>query len=168
MNSFTTAPAKDFADRVEAEWNASFPEQHFKSVPAVMRLMRFSQRAAEQTDKCFEDHGLTRGEGEVLSAIVRSPGKTLNPKKVRENLVVSSGGLSARIAKLENKGLIERLPDPADKRGALLRATPAGIERALEAHAAHTELERKLIAVLTDEERRLLEEILRKLVASVE
>ena len=166
MRAKTTA-TEDFADRVEKEWDASFPERHLKSVPAVMRLMRFSQHAAEMSERAFEAFGMTRGEGEVLSAIVRSPEHALNPKAVRANLVVSSGGLSARIAKLEEKRLIERLPDPNDKRGAILRATPEGIARALEAHAAHTELERRMIEVLSEEERSILEAILKKLVATV-
>ena len=82
-------------------------------------------------------------------------------------MVVSSGGLTARIDKLEKRGALRRLPDPNDRRGSILEATPEGIELAVDVHAAHVAVEEAFIAALTDGEREAFNRLLRRLVSSV-
>jgi DNA-binding MarR family transcriptional regulator len=82
--------------------------------------------------------------------------------------LLSSGGMTKRIDRLEREGLVERRPDPADRRGTLIRLTEQGhalIDEALEAHVANEE---RLLAGLAPAERQRLDRLLRKLLAGLE
>ncbi len=51
--------------------------------------------------------------------------------------MLSSGGITKRLDRLGEAGLVERRPDPNDRRGALVRLTRKGrvvIDRALDRH----------------------------------
>ena len=83
-------------------------------------------------------------------------------------LMISSGTITHRIDRLEQVDLVQRIPDPSDRRGTLVRLTDRGfnaIEKAVEAHVANGH---GLIAVLEEEERKLLTRLLRKLLISFE
>jgi DNA-binding MarR family transcriptional regulator len=82
--------------------------------------------------------------------------------------MLSSGGITKRLDRLAAVGLIERRPDPADRRGTLVRLTPKGrsaIDRALEAHVANEE---RLLRALAADDRRQLDRLLRRLLGSLE
>jgi len=64
---------------------------------------------------------------------------------------------------LEQRGLVERAPDPADRRAVVLRPTPEGIRVRAEVDAAHAADSRALFARLTPEDRTALARILRTL-----
>ena len=113
---------------------------------------------------------LTPGDFDVLATIRRRQDKGgLNPGQVLESVLITSGGLTKRIDRLEKAGLIERHPDPGDRRGTLLRLTPAGRKRIDQAISSLLEMEHeKVTAVLGD--RRVVESanLLRRLTASLD
>jgi DNA-binding MarR family transcriptional regulator len=65
---------------------------------------------------------------------------------------------------LERRGLVERTPDPRDRRVVLLRPTSAGVAVREEVDAARAADSRTLFAHLTTEERRTLGDLLRSVV----
>jgi len=67
---------------------------------------------------------------------------------------------------LEKAGLVERLPDPADRRSRLIRATVAGVERLNAAQHAISAAESALLATLGQDEQRQLREMLHRIAAS--
>lgn len=154
---------EDFADVVAKEWRDSFPNEVVDSVPAVMRVLRWAEQTVLAINEALKPFGIGRGGVEVICAIVRSPEHRLAPKDVMKRMVVSSGGLTARIDKLERKGLLRRVPDPQDRRSFLLEATPEGIELAKITHACHVATVRKLIDVLDERELAELDRIAKKL-----
>ena len=158
----------DFFDVQEAEWHARFPDKNIRCNGTVTRLVRLAQHSRRRTERIFERYGLSIGEGEVLSAVVRSPDHRLQPKHLHERMIISSGGLTARIDSLEKKGALVREPDARDRRAWILQATPAGVALAIEVHAAHVRDEERFIEALDSEESVVLERLLKKLVLSVE
>ena len=64
---------------------------------------------------------------------------------------------------LHRAGLIERAPDPNDRRGVTIRLTPAGVELIDRVTDAHLANERNLISSLSEPERSRLADLLRKL-----
>lgn len=84
-----------------------------------------------------------------------------------KRMVVSSGGLTARIDKLEAKGLLRRVPDPEDRRSFLLEATPEGVDVAKAAHAKHVEVVRDKIRGLDANELEILDQLAKKLLRPV-
>ncbi|WP_405010012.1 MarR family winged helix-turn-helix transcriptional regulator [Kitasatospora sp. NBC_01539] len=93
--------------------------------------------------------GLTAAELDVLGAL-RSAGSPyqLRPKELTARLLLTTGGLSNVLRRLDTRGLVTRVPDPADGRSHNVRLTPAGVATAQAATAqAATALRRVLSAV---------------------
>jgi DNA-binding MarR family transcriptional regulator len=67
---------------------------------------------------------------------------------------------------LERAGLVERLPDPSDRRSRLIRSTPAGVERLKAIDEAAAAAEEELLSPLTETERTLLRDMLRRIAAN--
>lgn len=73
--------------------------------------------------------------------------------------------MTNRIDRLAKKGLVERLPDPNDRRGVLVRLTPEGRDRADQALAGLLAQERAILAQLSQAQRGDLAALLRQLTA---
>jgi DNA-binding MarR family transcriptional regulator len=76
--------------------------------------------------------------------------------------------MTNRVDRLESRGLVRRLPDPADRRGVHVRLTPRGKESVDAALADLLARERELLASLTGAEQQELSTLLRALVAPFE
>jgi len=155
----------DRAARAVAQWKAEFPD--WKLGPMEM-LGRLRESAAVITRDhmvpVFAEFGLQDGEFDVLAALRRSGSPyELTPTDLFGITMMSSGGMTARLDRLENMGLVARRPNPDDRRGTLVHLTDAGIdliERALPAHIANQE---KLTACLSEAELQILSGLLEKL-----
>ncbi len=112
--------------------------------------------------------GLQAGEFDVLAALRRSGAPyELTPTQLYDVTMMSSGGMTARLDRLEKAGYIERRPNPADRRGTLVALTEEGrtlIERALPAHA---ENETRVLSALAPDESAELGRLMRKLLAGL-
>jgi DNA-binding MarR family transcriptional regulator len=76
--------------------------------------------------------------------------------------------MTKRLDRMEEAGLIERCPDPNDRRATLMRLTRRGksvIDRAVETHVGNEE---RLLGVLTAAQRRTLDHVLKSLLIELE
>ncbi|GDY85292.1 hypothetical protein SAVCW2_44910 [Streptomyces avermitilis] len=73
--------------------------------------------------------------------------------------------MTNRIDRLAKKSLVERLPDPSDRRGVLVRLTEEGRDRADQALAGLLDQERAILAELSRAQRAELAALLRQLTA---
>lgn len=135
----------------------------------IGRIGRLSKHLDRSIQETVSDFGLNGGEFDVLATLRRSGQPyQLSPTELFNTLMISSGTITHRIDRLEQADLVKRIPDPSDRRGTLIRLTDKGfnaIEQAVEAHVANGHC---LIAVLEEEERKLLTQLLRKLLISLE
>ena len=83
----------------------------------VARLLR---RRFEQNAR---GSGLTRAQWQVLAYLAQNEG--INQTGLADLLEIEAVTLGRIVDKLETQGLVERLPDPADRRAWILRLTPA-------------------------------------------
>ena len=103
----------------------------------------------------------------MLAALRRSgPPYRMNPTTLYGSVILSSGGMTKRLDRLERAGLVERLPDPTDRRGRLVGLTDRGREVADAALLDHLENEQRLLGSLDATEREQLAGLLRKLLVS--
>ena len=82
--------------------------------------------------------------------------------------LLSSGGMTKRLDRLVDAGLVERRADPGDRRGVLVGLTSHGksvVDSALEPHVANEE---GLLLSLKPADRRSLDDLLRTLLADLE
>jgi DNA-binding MarR family transcriptional regulator len=124
--------------------------------------------ARDRLNPLFAEFGLQPGEFDVLATLRRSgPPYALTPTALYEAAMISSGSMTNRIDRLENAGLVERRPNPADKRGTLVALTTNGlalIDRIVEAHVAS---QQSIVSGLDEQERGQLAALLGKLIRSL-
>jgi DNA-binding MarR family transcriptional regulator len=82
--------------------------------------------------------------------------------------MMSSGGMTARLDRLEKAGLIERRPNPDDRRGTLVGLTRKGLALIDRLVTLHVENERSILACLTQAEQKELNRLLGKLVKGLQ
>jgi DNA-binding MarR family transcriptional regulator len=90
----------------------------------------------------------------------------MNPTALLNAVILSSGAMTNRLDRLEAMALVERLPDPADRRGRLVALTERGRELVDAAAVDHLEGEQRLLSGLDADEREQLAGLLRKLLLS--
>jgi DNA-binding MarR family transcriptional regulator len=133
------------------------------------RLAILARHAAQARRATLDSDGLKHWQFKVLLTLRRlGPPYEASPSDLADLLGLTRGALSARLAPLEEAGLITRTPDAEDRRRVHVRLTPAGYA-AFEQHAASEEEdENALLAVLSEEEKRTLAGLLRRLVEAAE
>ncbi len=159
----------DHIDHILAQWRRERPDLDVEPIGSLGRLFRSAHLADEKLAEGIAPHGLQPGWFDLLAALRRS-GRPyeLNPTRLMETTMLSSGGMTKRLDRLEEAGLVERRPDAADRRGTLVRLTRRGktvIDKAVETHARNEE---RLLASLTEADRRALDGLLRKLLTGLE
>jgi DNA-binding MarR family transcriptional regulator len=159
----------DHIDRIVAQWRQERPDLDFAPLGVLGRLFRAAELADVALTAALADESLQPGWFDVLAVLRRSgPPYELSPTELLHSMMLSSGGLTKRLDRLTEAGLIQRRPDPDDRRGSLARLTRKGealIDRAI---AKHVENEAQLLGVLTPAERRAFDTLLRRLLAGLE
>lgn len=162
-------PPHDPVDRLRAQWAAELPGLETEPMAILGRIYRISIHAGRRIEALFADLGLERGEFDVLATLRRAgPPYRLSPTELYSSLMISSGGMTHRLDRLQRAKLIARVAAEKDRRSTLVELTPAGralVERAV---VADMELERELFRGLPAADRKQLAGLLRKLLLAVE
>lgn len=159
----------DRLDAIEGAWRRERPDVDVAPLVLLGRLFRTVHLADTQLAAGLTGFDLQPGWFDLLAALRRA-GKPyqLNPTQLRRATMLSSAGMTKRLDRLVEAGLLERRPDPGDRRGTLVRLTAAGrraIDDALPVHVANEEL---VLAPLSERERKTLDRLLRKLLRPLE
>jgi DNA-binding MarR family transcriptional regulator len=159
----------DSIDRFLAEWNEDVPELDFEVEGIVDRIYNLAKRLRQSADETFAAYGLNHGEWKVLLALRRTGAPyRRSPGWLAEHLCLSSGAMTNRLDRLEQAGLVRRLPDPKDRRALQVELTDEGHRVWKESIGAQATKEASIASALDDEEKRELTALLRKLMLSFE
>lgn len=156
-------------DEIAAAWDRERPD--IDTAPLVLfgRLFRAAALADARLAEELVGRDLQSGWFDLLAALRRAGEPfELNPTQLMRATMLSSGGMTKRLDRLVEVGLVERRPDPTDRRGTLVRLTARGRAAIDEALPAHVENEERLLAPLTPTERTRLDSLLRKLLTDLE
>lgn len=122
-----TAHGKDHVDGVLDQWRDVHPECDASPMGIFTRLYRLSKFVDRRIAAVFRRHGLHEGEFDLLATLYRSgQPQGLTPNALRNAAVLSSGAMTNRLDRLEGAGLIQRVPNPEDRRSVLIRLSEAG------------------------------------------
>jgi DNA-binding MarR family transcriptional regulator len=164
-----TNEAPDHIDRILAQWRRERPDLNTAPMGTLGRLFRAAHLADAALVAHIRSYGLQPGWFDLLAALRRvGPPYQLNPTALRRATMLSSAGMTKRLDRLAEAGLIKRRADPADRRGTLVRLTHKGktlIDKAVETHLAN---EKRLLSALEPDDQRALDHLLRALLASLE
>jgi DNA-binding MarR family transcriptional regulator len=157
---------QDEVDRLVSAWGRERPDLDVRPLEVLSRVTRLARHVDRARGTAFAAHDLDGWEFDVLAALRRA-GRPymLSPGLLIAQTLVTSGTMTNRIDRLTKKGLVERLPDPSDRRGVLVRLTPEGRDRADEALAGLLAQERAILAQLSRAQRGELAALLRRLTA---
>ncbi|HBV13320.1 MAG TPA: MarR family transcriptional regulator [Brevundimonas sp.] len=160
----------DRAARAAAQWAVARPDLDLLAMETLGRLHEASIVVArERQAPLYARHGLQHGEFDVLATLRRAPSPDgLTPTALYEATMMSSGGMTARLDRLQKSGLIERTPHPGDRRASLVKLAPKGfdlIEAMMPLHMAESQA---ILAGLSREEQAALGALLARLIATVE
>jgi DNA-binding MarR family transcriptional regulator len=130
-------------------------------------LRRLSALAQGHADRIAREHGLTMQQWELLTWLRRNGG-ACDQRALGCAFRVAPATLTTLIDSVEERGLVERLPHPDDRRRRRVAITPAG-ERAI---AALPHLGREVAGAMTDgfseTERAQLVELLERAAGNLE
>lgn len=164
-----TIPKPDAVDQILAQWNRERPDLDVSAMGPLGRLARLRTHLSREIDTVLSAHGLNSSTFDVLATLRRSGEPfRLSPSDLMATMMVTSGTMTNRIDQLEKQGLVERLPNPDDRRGLLVALTPKGLALVDEAVAAHVANQDRLMAALTVEERQTFDALLRRHLAAFE
>jgi DNA-binding MarR family transcriptional regulator len=156
----------DEVDRLVAAWHRERPDLDVEPMQVLSRITRLARHLDRARRQAFADHELEPWEFDVLAALRRSGVPyELSPGRLLRETMVTSGTMTNRVDRLETKGLVERLPDPGDRRGVRVRLTDRGRHAVDDALGELLERERTLLASLNTTDRDRLGALLRRLVA---
>lgn len=160
---------RDAVDGIVEQWRVERPDLDPSGKEITGRVVRLSARFQQAFDEAVAPFGIDGGEFGILSPLRRAgEPHALSPTRLAAHRMITSGGMTSALDRLERKGLVERRPNPDDRRSTLVALTEEGlavIDRAMEAHAA---TEQRLVAGLAPHERRDLAALLRRLVLADE
>src|SRR3954466_15914693 len=103
-----------------------------------------------ELEEALAEHRLTRPSFLVLDALERAEGQTMNQRDLVTRLRRTSGTLSVRLGRLERARLIEREPDPGNRRSVTVTLTERGQALVRAARPAYEQRAQRLAAGLPD------------------
>ncbi len=155
---------RDEVDDLVDAWARERPDLDLGPVEIFSRIGRLARHLDLARREAFAAHEIESWEFDVLAALRRAGTPyELTPGRLLRQTLVTSGTMTNRVDRLESRGFVGRLPDPADRRGVLVRLTPAGKASVDGAFGALLTAERALLADLSSADRDQLATSLRRL-----
>ncbi|HMJ75014.1 MAG TPA: MarR family transcriptional regulator [Iamia sp.] len=152
---------QDAVDRISAQWAAVRPDVDSSPLAVIGRVSRLSRLVDKRLAESFARFGLEAWMYDVLATLRRNGEPyELTAGELVARAMVTTGAITNRIDRLEERGLVERVT-AADRRKVIVRLTPAGRELVDEVVGPHMEVEEEILAALSPRQRDDLVRLLR-------
>ncbi len=156
----------DRLDRILEKWRRSRPDIDFSTFEVGTRVLRAAHYLQAGLDRIAAGYGLAhQGDLDVLTQLDLLGPQT--PSMLAQDLLLTSGGMTVRLNRLQGAGLIERKPNPDDGRGVLVYLTPKGRELAQDALVALSQAHAAVIAKLDPADSTNVNRMLRALLSGL-
>lgn len=152
----------DSVDDLLRQWATARPQMDAAALGIVVRIELLARLLNRRANRALQQHSLKHWEYDVLSALRRQGAPFEMPATdIARDVHLTSGAMTTRIDRLEERGLVARRPDSRDGRAVLVRLTAAGLalaSRAIDTRIADAEA---VMASVPPDERRQLTACLR-------
>ncbi|WP_137293841.1 MarR family winged helix-turn-helix transcriptional regulator [Nocardioides dongxiaopingii] len=157
---------RDEVDELVEAWARERTDLDLEPVAVFSRISRLARHLDLARREAFSAHDIESWEFDVLAALRRAGDPyELSPGRLLRETLVTSGTMTNRVDRLAARGLVERYPDPEDRRGVIVRLTPEGKAAVDGAFEALLQAERALLADLPQRDQARLATLLRTLLA---
>lgn len=158
----------DPVDRIREQWARERPELDTEAMGIFGRVFRAAAAVGEVMERTYQQLGLSRADFDVLATLRRSGEPfQLSPGGLSGSLMLTTGGMTGRLDRLERAGLVTRSPAPSDRRSLLVTLTEHGREVVDRAVVAGLDAQQRLLADIPASDRRRLDALLRRLLAAI-
>lgn len=159
----------DPIDRLVGQWKKERPDLDSTPMAVVGRVLRLSGLLQRSVEEVLRPFGLCLWQFDVLATLRRTGAPyQLSPTELMREVMLSSGAMTNRIDRLETMELVERKPDPSDRRSVQIALTRKGKRLVDRAIAVRFDEASSVVARLTATERSSLEQSLKKLLMAVQ
>lgn len=125
--SLSNMDRPDVIDRLLTAWRHVRPDLDCSPLEVIGRVIVLAQHLHRSVDRALAKHKLTLGEFDILATLRRhGPKGGLIPSQLLQSVMLSSGGMTARLDRLAAAGLIARKADPDDRRKVMIELTAKG------------------------------------------
>ena len=151
----------DAVDRITSQWNAVRPDVDVSPIEVIGRVSRLSRLIDRRLGESFARFDLENWMYDVLATLRRTgePYELTAGDLVRQSMV-TTGAVTNRIDRLEQRGLVERAASD-DRRQVIVRLTQKGLDTVDEVVLAHMETEREIVIALSQRQQHDLAALLR-------
>jgi DNA-binding MarR family transcriptional regulator len=158
----------DAVDLILEQWSRERPDLDCSPMGIVGRITQLQREVFLAQRATFARHGLDAPSFDVLAALRRAGAPyQLTPTALMRTALVTSGAITQRLDRLEERGLITRERSDEDGRAVVVTLTATG-RAALDAVLPdHLETERQLLEGLPSADRALLADLLRRLLVGL-
>ena len=165
----TPAGLRDQVDPKLEIWKQELPDLDLVTEGIVERIQWANGYLNKAMNETLAEFGLNRGEWALLGTL-RRYGRPYrrSPGQLAADLRISSGAMTNRLDRLEEAGLIRRLPDPDDRRSLQVELTDAGWQAWQDSVGAQAQKEALVAAALDEGEKLALNDLLRRLMLAFE
>ena len=154
----------DHVDHVIDQWNRERPDLDVSAMAIIGRIGRLEKTIQPRLDAVFAQHDLESWEFDVLATLLRNGAPhQLTPGELIASMMITSGTMTNRIDRLEQRGFVTRTVSQIDARKRLVKLTTLGREKADAALIDHVANESKLVSALSAKQRTELTKLLRLL-----
>lgn len=150
----------DHVARLQEQWRAERPDLDVTPLGVIGRLHRLAAALTRELEAVYAQHGLSEGDFDVLAALRRS-GADLTAGELSAATMVTTGGTTKRLDRLEGAGLVTRRTSDTDGRGRVVALTAEGRRVIDAAFSDHVANEHRLVGQIADGDAATLERILR-------
>lgn len=158
---------QDLVDGMQADWRRERPDIDPSPQGIIGRLHRLADQLRDDLIAVYRKFGLGEGDFDVLASLRRAGAPyELVAGELAQHTMVTTGGMTKRLDRLEEAGLVRRRVDGEDARVRRVALTPHGIEVIDAAYTEHMANEHRLLSTLDSVDRAILERILREWLAA--
>jgi DNA-binding MarR family transcriptional regulator len=160
---------QDAVDRNMSEWPEELQGVDLDVEAAVQRMQRIVKAIGRRMDETLREFDLSHAEWGMLGHLTMlGPPYRSSPGQLSEKEGLSSGAMTNRLDRLEEAGLVRRLPDPTDRRALHVELTDKGHKLWIDALGAQASKEAAVASALSKTELRDLNAALRKVLLEFE
>ena len=179
----TKTQQRDHVDRFLDSIRDVLPMIDLEVEGIVDRIGGLSRRFHRALDETLAEFDLDHAEWKLLGFLTRDAAwgatpdagngseervSASSPGKLAKMMELSSGAMTNRLDRLEDAGLLRRLPDPKDRRGIVVEVTDKGRRLYEKTVDVQAKKEQFVTAALSDAEKKQLNALLRRLMLEFE